>query len=171
MKKIDNQTYFENTQKKQWANKPIVFLENPINGENIGFINRLCGVLNIDKIYLVHNGYTSEIKDSKIKRTATSSFNLVKREWIHINDVKKHLPEDYQLVAVDTTNVSKNIFETTLTDKVAFVLGNENIGITDEMLALCDLSIHIPLIGKTHSLNISHAFSIIGFEYLKQQMY
>ena len=142
-----------------------------MNGENIGFINRLCGVLDIDKIYLIHNGIIPEIRESKIKRTATSSFNLVEREWIHINEVKNHLPDDYQLVAVDTTSESKNIFKTKLNNKVAFVLGNENIGITDEMLALCNLSIHIPIIGKTHSLNISHAFSIIGFEYLKQQMY
>ena len=171
MKKIGNQTYFENKEKKQWAYKPIVFLENPINGENIGFINRLCGILDIDKIYLIHHGVIPEIRESKIKRTATSSFNLVNREWIHIQDIKKHLPKDYQLVAVDTTSESKNIFETTLENKIAFVLGNENIGITDEMLALCDLSIHIPIIGKTHSLNISHAFSVIGFEYLKQQMF
>ena len=42
----------------------------------------------------------------------------------------------------------------------ALVFGNERLGISDELLNLCDGAFHIPLYGLTESLNVSVAAAI-----------
>ena len=51
----------------------------------------------------------------------------------------------------------------------AFVIGNEGNGLTDEMIALSDFNINIPMSGEVESLNAAVATSILCFEAARQR--
>ena len=51
----------------------------------------------------------------------------------------------------------------------AFVIGNEGAGISDEVLALCSRSIHIPCPGPVESLNAAVAAAILLYEASRQR--
>jgi TrmH family RNA methyltransferase len=56
-----------------------------------------------------------------------------------------------------------------LTEPVALVLGNEAHGLADEILALVDGVISIPMAGAAESLNVAMAGTVLGFEAARQR--
>jgi tRNA G18 (ribose-2'-O)-methylase SpoU len=77
--------------------------------------------------------------------------------------VKALKEQGYTVFALESTEASVSLFETTLPDAVkplALVVGNEVTGVDPEILALCDKAVHIPMLGYKHSLNVSIAFGI-----------
>ncbi len=51
----------------------------------------------------------------------------------------------------------------------AFVIGNESHGVRDEVLALCDETVIIPMQGRVESLNAAIAASLMAFEAARQR--
>jgi TrmH family RNA methyltransferase len=56
-----------------------------------------------------------------------------------------------------------------LTGPVAFVLGNEAHGLPDDLTARLDDRISIPMAGRSESLNVAMAASILTFEAARQR--
>lgn len=73
-------------------------------------------------------------------------------------------------VIAGTEKTNKTLFATDLTGPVAFILGSEEDGISDEFLALCDDSAKIPLMGVVESLNVSVATGIVLYEAVRQRI-
>lgn len=59
--------------------------------------------------------------------------------------------------------------EADLTGKVAIVVGNEANGLSPEQLTALDRTISIPMQGRSESLNVSMAASIVSFELARQR--
>ena len=53
--------------------------------------------------------------------------------------------------------------------RTAFLLGNEGNGLSDEIAALADVRIRIPMLGKTESLNVSTAGAVLLYEHFRQR--
>lgn len=64
-----------------------------------------------------------------------------------------------------------SIGETELRGPVAFVIGNEGAGISDEILSLCNGSLHVPCPGHVESLNAAIAASIVLYEASRQRSF
>ena len=65
------------------------------------------------------------------------------------------------MLAVELTDDSRDISTLSGTDlPVAMVLGNELGGVTDDVLAVCDGAVEIPMYGVKHSLNVAVAAGI-----------
>lgn len=62
-----------------------------------------------------------------------------------------------------------DLFEAPLGDRVAFLLGNEAWGLPDEVAALADRSVRIPLSGPAESLNLSAAATVCLFEWRRRR--
>jgi 23S rRNA (guanosine2251-2'-O)-methyltransferase len=75
----------------------------------------------------------------------------------------------FGVYGLELTPESEVYFKTTLPKRLALVLGNESKGIYKKNLGLCQKLIHIPMLGKGPSLNVSVASGIIGYEFLRQQ--
>lgn len=54
-------------------------------------------------------------------------------------------------------------------EKTAFFIGNEAAGLTAEMIAIADQSIHIPMLGQVESLNAAVAASVLLYERARQR--
>ena len=52
---------------------------------------------------------------------------------------------------------------------VAIVMGSEDVGISDEVLRLCDELAAIPMLGNIGSLNVSVAAGVMMYEVVRQR--
>jgi len=75
----------------------------------------------------------------------------------------------YRIVVADLDDDAVGIGQADLTQRTAFVFGNELEGISDEARSLSDAAITIPMSGFADSLNISVAVSIVLYEAQRQR--
>jgi len=76
--------------------------------------------------------------------------------------------EDYELVALEQTTGSANLYDFHFTRRTALVVGNERTGLTDEQLALVRHTVEIPVYGMPYSHNAATAAAIALYEYCRQ---
>jgi len=87
----------------------------------------------------------------------------------NIQDVKK-LKERYVFVGLENnlTRGSVDIRKYQYKPATLFIIGEENAGITDELLDLCDDLIEIPMFGSIRSFNAATAASIAFYDYVNK---
>jgi 23S rRNA (guanosine2251-2'-O)-methyltransferase len=73
-----------------------------------------------------------------------------------------------QIVAA-TEKADTLLFDADLTKPTVLVMGNEETGISKEVLKLCDCKAAIPMVGRIESLNVSAAAAIMLFETVRQR--
>ena len=77
--------------------------------------------------------------------------------------------EGIHVIGVDPLG-AKPYFSEDLTGSVAFILGGEDKGISQGLLRKCDSIVHIPMLGRLKSLNLSVAAAIVLYERVRQQI-
>jgi tRNA G18 (ribose-2'-O)-methylase SpoU len=83
--------------------------------------------------------------------------------------VLRRLKEDgYPLVGLEQAINSQSIFEYSFPRKVVLVIGNERLGIEDEILRLLDGTIEIPVYGLPNAHNAATATAMALYEYCRQ---
>lgn len=78
--------------------------------------------------------------------------------------------EGYTIYAIDNIESYNptNLFETQLAKKAAFIFGEEQIGLADELIQAADAMLYIPQAGSVRSLNVSVAHGIVLAFYAAQ---
>ncbi len=142
----------------------ILILPNIRSCHNVGAMFRTADAFGISKLYLT--GYTAtppKIQIDKVSLGAEKWMEWEKREDIQplVQELKE---QEYSIVGLEKTNTSLEISDWRIKigniKKVALIVGNEVDGIDDDTLALCDEVVHIPMLGKKESLNVSIAAGI-----------
>jgi TrmH family RNA methyltransferase len=64
----------------------------------------------------------------------------------------------------------RSVFSSDLTSPLAFIVGNEGAGLSDEVRAAATATVQIPMPGKMESLNASAALAIAVFEAVRQRL-
>ncbi|MGK2952467.1 MAG: TrmH family RNA methyltransferase [Thiobacillus sp.] len=64
----------------------------------------------------------------------------------------------------------RSVFSSDLTGPLAFIVGNEGAGLSDEVRAAATATVQIPMPGKMESLNASAALAIAMFEAVRQRL-
>ena len=77
--------------------------------------------------------------------------------------------EGYTVVAA-TEKSRKLLYDADFTRPTAIVLGNEERGVSKEVLKLCNEQLAIPMIGHIESLNVSAAAAVMLFEVVRQRI-
>jgi len=67
-----------------------------------------------------------------------------------------------------SAHASSPCWEADLTGPCAVILGNESVGISDELAHACDQMVSIPMWGGAHSLNVTVAAGILLYERARQ---
>ncbi len=150
---------------------PIVVLCHDINSpENIGMTFRISEAMGVEKIYLSGNTPTPENK--KVQKTSRSTEKYIPYSYQSnvIPLLQKLKDEGYTLIALEVTNDSKVLssVDFCMYKKIALIPGNEQNGVSPEILELIDLSVEIPMYGKNTSINVVNATSIALYEITKQ---
>jgi tRNA G18 (ribose-2'-O)-methylase SpoU len=82
--------------------------------------------------------------------------------------LKKLRQEGYTLVALEQTSNSQSIFEFRFPRKTLLIIGNERIGVEEEVLRLTDHLIEIPVYGLPYAHNAATAAAMALYEYCRQ---
>ena len=82
-----------------------------------------------------------------------NSLTLLPRPWIALETIDSAIPWK----------------EFSYPDSGTLLLGNEERGISEDLLKRCDATVTIPLFGKKNSLNVANAFAILAAEVAMQQ--
>jgi tRNA G18 (ribose-2'-O)-methylase SpoU len=61
-----------------------------------------------------------------------------------------------------------NDFEPMADQKYAFVLGNEIVGVSQEVIELADSCLEIPQFGTKHSLNIAVTTGVVAWDFISK---
>ena len=163
---VHSKELFKNKKIPKNFHPPIIIGYNIKTPENIGNIIRLGDNLGCKEIFIVSED--KNVRSSKIRKTASSSFESVKWSFCTVEDLKQKIPSKYEWIAIETASDSVNIFKTKLPEKVAIIVGNEICGIENKLLDYCGKIVHIPLYGNNKSLNVSHSLAIALFEWQRQ---
>lgn len=74
--------------------------------------------------------------------------------------------EGYHICALELTDESTPYYEMAYPDKVCLVLGNEDHGVSNSVLELCDSAVFIPMYGKGLSLNV-HVSAAVALYHIR----
>ncbi len=148
------------------APRDIVVLAHNIRSLwNVGSIFRSADAFAVSHVYLT--GYTAVPPRKEISKTALGAEQWV--PWSYENDVAividRCRQQGFDIVALECTKTSEPIWQQNRSKSICLVLGHEVLGVSEELLALCDSSMHIPMSGKKNSLNVSVACGIALYEH------
>jgi 23S rRNA (guanosine2251-2'-O)-methyltransferase len=85
------------------------------------------------------------------------------------NALKTLQAEGMQVVAASEKS-RKVIYDADFRKPTVFVMGSEDVGISKEVLKICDEQLAIPIVGSIESLNVSAAAAVMLFEVVRQRI-
>lgn len=127
---------------------------------NVGSFFRSADCFGAEKIIL--SGYTGIPPRREISKTAIGAEDWIPWEYNEdpLQSIQNLIKDGYTIVGLEITDSSVDISEYKPDGKICLLLGNEVLGLSAEMLQLCDKVVHIPMQGKKESLNVSVAAGI-----------
>ena len=166
MKNNDSRVLFAPGTIEQPEDAPIIVADGLRTPENVGALIRLAANVGCKTVCLVGAG---EMKESKIRKTACMAWDYVRLIRVADADaLRAVIPADYEMLAVETTPDSRNIYASDVPRRVALVVGSEVHGVSDEVIALCPRRVFIPMTGPDTSMNVSQAAAVALFEWVRR---
>ena len=151
------------------VSRPIIIADNLRTPENMGSVLRLAGNIGAQKTIFISDT-AHQFKNYKIKKTASGAADKTNWKIISMDQLENEIPADYEIILLETTRQSSNIYEFNFPEKTAIVIGNEVNGICHELIELANHQLYIPIPGPISSLNATHALSIALFEWYRQMV-
>ena len=129
---------------------------------NIGTIIRTAESFSINTIF--YSKGTADVFSPKVVRTTMGSIYFV--NFVKLDDISKLKSEGYKIYASCLENAisSKSAFTD---EKMALILGNESMGISEDLINQSDKKIKIDMTGNAQSLNVATAGAILIYEMCK----
>ena len=150
----------------------VLVLDNVRSLNNVGSVFRTADAFMVEKIYLC--GITGQPPHRDIEKTALGATESV--AWEHVPDtlelVKQLQADGYHICAVEQAENSTmlNDFRPEPGQPYAFVLGNEVMGVAQEVVSISEVVLEIPQFGTKHSLNISVAAGVVVWDFLSKTL-
>ena len=137
---------------------------------NIGAIFRICDAFGVLKIFFCN----AEINfySSRLQKTArnTQLYVPYSEKNNTVSEINKLKNEGYTIISLEITDSSITIekLPELKNEKIAIVIGNEQQGISEEVLNNSDLCSHIEMYGKNSSMNVVQAASIALYTFINK---
>lgn len=130
-----------------------IYLDNLRSAFNVGSILRTVEAFRLGTVYFAKN--TPFIDNPKVQKTSMGTFDKVPC------DRNRKLSETSQpLIALETDDEAPSVFDFVFPNTFTLMLGNEEYGLSEEVLSLRSHTVKIPLYGYKNSLNVASAFAI-----------
>jgi RNA methyltransferase, TrmH family len=104
-----------------------------------------------------------------VRASAGSVFHLPVVRGAETTDAIASLRGRGMRILAMTADGDSDLYETDLTDPVAFVFGNEAWGVPEDVVASADRTVRVPIAGAAESLNLAAAATVCLFEWARQQ--
>ena len=147
----------------------ILILDQINDVRNFGAIIRTAEVSGVDAI-IIQNKSSAPINADTVKTSAGGVFNVPICKVSHIKDAIYHLKSSKIMVIAASEKAEKNIYDLSLKNSLAIIMGSEERGISPSVLKLSDEVVKLPMFGKIESLNVSVASGIFLYEVIRQRI-
>lgn len=146
----------------------VLVLDGITDTRNFGAIGRTADCAGVDAIVIPERNSVTVTPDA-VKTSAGGLFYVpVCREHTTLGAVRFLKENGYRIVGA-TEKGAEDYTRADYTVPVAIVMGNEETGISDEVLRQCDDLAAIPICGKIGSLNVSVAAGVMMYEAVRQR--
>jgi tRNA G18 (ribose-2'-O)-methylase SpoU len=150
------------------AHPIVLVLDRLRSAYNVGNIFRLAEICRLECI--ITCGYTATPPHPKLEKTARGCDRLVPCR--HAESSVAALAElhaaGYHVVGVETAPSAPPVWGGQWPYPVAFVFGNEALGIAPEALAACDSLVRLPVYGSKNSLNVGNCAAVVVYEAIRR---
>ncbi len=146
-----------------------VVTDQVVDPHNISAICRSAECFGVQNVHLIESNFPFR----GAKKIQRGSLN-----WVNVNRYDgENKTQDciqalkaigYKIVAVSPHSASKPISELTFDKPIALVMGQEQLGVSNEIMMSADECVIIPMHGFTESLNVSVACSIALYDLRKR---
>ncbi len=165
---VQAQHYNSKFVKKQF---PITIICDSVNSPaNIGSIFRIADSFGVSQIYFCGKDIT--VISKRMLRTARATHEIVhfKQAETVMAATKELLEDGYTFIALEITENSIPVSEYKFdnTKKLALIIGEENHGVSEDILQLVEQSVHINMYGNNSSMNVATATGVALYEITKQ---
>ncbi len=159
--------YNTNFTKRQF---PITLIsDNVTNAANLGSLFRIADAFGVQKLILCGDNITLGRKMAKTSRATENhvDFEIFESASNVVNDLKS---KNYQIISIEITDNSTAIhnFKFSAEKPIALIIGDENFGVSEDILKHSDAIIHIDMYGHNSSMNVVQATNIALYEITKQ---
>jgi len=141
-----------------------LILDNLRSSFNVGSIFRSAECFGVSEICLC--GYTPLPDSSKVQTTSMGTADLV--NWKHFDKTEAAIEylrkKGCKIYAVETAENASLLADVEFSEQSAFIMGNEALGISEEILASADEVVKIELMGWKNSLNVGVTTAIVCYE-------
>jgi tRNA G18 (ribose-2'-O)-methylase SpoU len=154
------------------AHRPFFFVaaDAIMNSENLGVIVRNCASFGVSALLA---GETS--CDPYLRRSVRNSMgNIFSLPIVYLTNIAEDLQRirsEYGVTVIAahprTTNSAIDTID--FTGNCCLVLGGEGHGISERVLAICDMEATIPMMNNVDSLNVASASAVIMYEVMRQR--
>ena len=146
----------------------VIVLDRLQDPGNIGTILRTCDAAGYRGAVMIKG--TADIYSPKVVRAAAGSVFRIPAYYTAGAREGVKLLKDTGLQIIGTGFDTEDMYyDVDMRRNTAVVIGNEGNGISEEMAALCDRTVKIPMHGNIESLNAAVAAGILIYESIRQE--
>ena len=146
----------------------LLILDGITDVRNFGAIARSAECAGIDAIIIPEKG-SAQVSEDAIRTSAGALVRIPVCRAARMKDMAIFLRNSGIKIIAATEKAEAIYFQEDLTVPLAFVLGSEDEGISEELLHYCESLVKIPMMGAIASLNVSVAAGILFFEAVRQR--
>lgn len=130
---------------------------------NVGSVLRVVDAVGFESVLLSDRTPGSE--NVQVIKTAMGCTRWIpQRKYKHLHRALSRAKKDgYSVIGVETIPDSCTYSEYPWPCKGIVVVGNEEFGISEDVLKVCDDFVHLPMSGLKNSVNVANAFAVIAF--------
>jgi 23S rRNA (guanosine2251-2'-O)-methyltransferase len=147
----------------------VLILDGVTDVRNLGAIARTAECVGIDVLVVPKRGSAQITSDAM--KTSSGALNFLKVARVdRLLPTLRYLQDSGLKIVSCTEKTTNTIYETSFKGPMAIILGDEETGISTEVLERSNERTAIPMVGKVGSLNVSAAASVILYEALRQRI-
>lgn len=142
------------------SGRTVLALDGISDPANLGSILRTAEAFGVTDV--ICSDHTVDLYGTKALRGAMGSSFRVRAHRLELESILPVLHgRGYRLLATGLDPSAKKLQDIDFSEKTVVVIGNEGSGVRDEIFALCDGVMTIPMAGKNESLNAAAATAVV----------
>ena len=145
----------------------VLLCHKMVSPSNIGSIFRIADAMGCEQVVFSELDQET-ILTPRAKKTARSCYHYV--DYKSVDSTVEYIQElksnNYQILGLEITTQSQHIreYQPNTNAKIALVIGSENTGLSDQIIAQTSKCLHIPMFGNNSSMNVATAIAIALYE-------
>lgn len=143
---------------------PLFILDNLRSAYNVGSVFRTAEALHPCGVFLT--GICCRPGNRKLAHTSRGTYAAVPWRYFQeaVEAVEWAIESSRTVVAVENSSGALPLWEANFSLSSAFILGNEALGVEEELLNMAHQKVYFPQTGERRCLNVSSTAAIIAAE-------